>query len=97
MGFTILGLFYFVIFLWSYDAVMTLIHAFFLCVLIDIKKIQMSARDHFQRIFSDHEKLKLQLETQKIGLETRIEEMEKRAVANESESRKLADEIEKVC
>ncbi|CAB4270802.1 unnamed protein product [Prunus armeniaca] len=61
----------------------------------DIKKIQMSARDHFQRIFSDHEKLKLQLETQKIGLETRIEEMEKRAVANESESRKLADEIEK--
>ncbi|CAN6710249.1 unnamed protein product [Malus baccata var. baccata] len=61
----------------------------------EIKKIQTSARDHFQRIFGDHEKLKVQLETQKKELESRIEEMEKRAVANEDESRKLAEEIEK--
>ncbi|XP_061998379.1 protein INVOLVED IN DE NOVO 2 [Rosa rugosa] len=61
----------------------------------EIKKIQVSAQDHFKRIFSDHEKLKEQLESQKKELESHIEEMEKRALDNESESRKLAEEIEK--
>ncbi|KAL6123697.1 hypothetical protein ACLB2K_076216 [Fragaria x ananassa] len=61
----------------------------------DIKKIQVSAQDHFKRIFNDHQKLKLQLESQKKELESRIEQMEKRAVDNESESRKLAEELEK--
>lgn len=61
----------------------------------EIKKIQVSAQDHFKRIFGDHEKLKLQLESQKKELESHIEEMEKRAADNESESRKLAEEIEK--
>lgn len=68
-----------------------------LCLLIEIKKIQVSAQDHFKRIFGDHEKLKLQLESQKKELESHIEEMEKRAADNESESRKLAEELEKVC
>ncbi|XP_015956518.1 protein INVOLVED IN DE NOVO 2 [Arachis duranensis] len=60
----------------------------------EIKKIQSSARDHFQRIFSDHEKLKWQLESQKSELELRKVELEKREAHNESERKKLAEEIE---
>ncbi|MED6173646.1 hypothetical protein PIB30_061602 [Stylosanthes scabra] len=60
----------------------------------EIKKIQSSARDHFQRIFSDHEKLKWQLESQKSELELRKAELEKREAHNESERKKLAEEIE---
>ncbi|KAF5467317.1 hypothetical protein F2P56_017151 [Juglans regia] len=61
----------------------------------DIRKRQMSARDHFQRIFNDHEKIKLQLESHKKELEVRGIELEKRDAHNENESRKLAEEIEK--
>ncbi|KAM3698029.1 hypothetical protein ACB098_06G158100 [Castanea mollissima] len=61
----------------------------------EIKKIQLSARDHFQRIFKDHEKLKLLVESQKTELEQRGVELEKREALNESESKKLAEEIEK--
>ncbi|XP_050250495.1 protein INVOLVED IN DE NOVO 2 [Quercus robur] len=61
----------------------------------EIKKIQLSARDHFQRIFKDHEKLKLLVESQKTELEHRGVELEKREARNESESKKLAEEIEK--
>ncbi|XP_057430114.1 protein INVOLVED IN DE NOVO 2 [Lotus japonicus] len=60
----------------------------------EIKKIQSSARDHFQRIFNDHEKLKLQLESQKSVLELRKIELEKREAHNESERKKLAEDIE---
>lgn len=60
----------------------------------EIKKIQVSARDHFQRIFNDHEKIKLQLENQKKELELRGHELEKREVVNENERRKLSEEIE---
>lgn len=63
---------------------------------VEIKKIQMSARDHFQRIFNDHEKLKLQLESQKKELEVRGTELEKREAKNESESKRLAEEVEQV-
>ena len=45
--------------------------------------MQSSARDHFQRIFNDHEKLKLQLESQKSELELRKIELEKREAHNE--------------
>ncbi|KAH9766716.1 protein involved in de novo 2 [Citrus sinensis] len=61
----------------------------------EIKKIQLSARDHFQRIFTDHEKLKLQLESQKKELELRGEELEKRETQNENDRKILAEEIEK--
>uniref|UniRef100_A0A2N9GVG9 Factor of DNA methylation 1-5/IDN2 domain-containing protein n=1 Tax=Fagus sylvatica TaxID=28930 RepID=A0A2N9GVG9_FAGSY len=61
----------------------------------EIKKIQLSARDHFQRIFNDHEKLKLLVESQKSELETRGVELEKREARNESERKKLAEDIEK--
>jgi len=62
----------------------------------EIQKIQLSARDHFQRIFTDHEKLKLQLESHKNELELRKVELEKREAHNESERKKLAEEIEEV-
>lgn len=60
----------------------------------EIKKIQSSAKDHFQRIFNDHEKLKSQLETQKSELESRRITLEKREAHNESERRKLLEEME---
>ncbi|XP_061370207.1 protein INVOLVED IN DE NOVO 2 [Gastrolobium bilobum] len=60
----------------------------------EIKKIQSSARDHFQRIFNDHEKLKSQLESQKSELELRKVELEKREAHNESERKKLAEDID---
>ncbi|OIV98274.1 hypothetical protein TanjilG_09908 [Lupinus angustifolius] len=60
----------------------------------EIKKIQSSARDHFQKIFNDHGRLKMQLETQKNDLELRKIELEKRETHNESERKMLSDEIE---
>ncbi|XP_045787117.1 protein INVOLVED IN DE NOVO 2-like [Trifolium pratense] len=59
----------------------------------EIKKIQSGAKDHFQRIFNGHEKLKMQLETQKKELESRRLELEKREAHNESERKKLSEEI----
>ncbi|KAI3809055.1 hypothetical protein L1987_25022 [Smallanthus sonchifolius] len=61
----------------------------------EIKKIQVSAREHFQRIFNDHEKIKSQLENQKRELELRGNELEKREVVNENERKKLSEELEK--
>ncbi|KAJ7964528.1 factor of DNA methylation 1-like [Quillaja saponaria] len=61
----------------------------------EIRKIQLSARDHYQRIFNDHEKLKMQLESHKRELELQRVELEKREAQNESERKKLAEEIEK--
>ncbi|KAJ9553330.1 hypothetical protein OSB04_017375 [Centaurea solstitialis] len=60
----------------------------------EIKKIQLSGREHLQRIYNDHEKLKLQLERQKRELELRGVELQKREVVNENERKKLAEEIE---
>lgn len=60
------------------------------------KKIQTSAHDHFQRIFNDHEKLKSQLESHKKELELRGEELEKREARNETERKKLSEEISEV-
>lgn len=60
----------------------------------EIRKIQSSARDHFQKIFNDHEKLKLQLESQKKELELRGRELEKREAKNESDRKKLSEDLE---
>ncbi|XP_024990492.1 protein INVOLVED IN DE NOVO 2-like [Cynara cardunculus var. scolymus] len=60
----------------------------------EVKKIQLSAREHLQRIFNDHEKIKLQLESQKRELELRVVELQKREVINENERKKVAEEIE---
>lgn len=61
----------------------------------EIRKIQLSARDHFQKIFNDHEKLKAQLETQKEELEVRVKELEKREAQSETERNKVFEEIER--
>ncbi|KAL5102032.1 hypothetical protein RYX36_006359 [Vicia faba] len=59
----------------------------------EMKKIQSSASQHFQSILNGHERLKLQLESQKRELELRRIELEKREANNESERKKLEDEI----
>ncbi|KAL9388749.1 hypothetical protein Peur_017354 [Populus x canadensis] len=61
----------------------------------EIRKIQTGARDHFQKILNDHEKIKLQLESHKKELEMRGSELEKREAKNESDRRSLSEEIEK--
>lgn len=68
-----------------------------MCLFTEIRKIQLSARDHFQKILNDHEKLKLQLESQKKELEMRGSDLEKREAKNESDRKLLSEEIEKVC
>ncbi|GFQ01958.1 protein involved in de novo 2 [Phtheirospermum japonicum] len=60
----------------------------------EMKKIESGARDHFQKIFNEHEKLKFQLEIQKKDLELRDQELMKRETNNEIERKKLADELE---
>lgn len=60
----------------------------------EIKKIESGARDHFQKIFNDHEKVKQQLEEQKRELELRGQELEQREVVNEHEQKKLFEELE---
>ncbi|KAK6145368.1 hypothetical protein DH2020_022188 [Rehmannia glutinosa] len=60
----------------------------------EIKKIESSARDHYKRIFNDHEKLKFQLETQKRDLELRGQELMKRETRNVIERKKLAEDLE---
>ncbi|XP_027329328.1 protein INVOLVED IN DE NOVO 2-like [Abrus precatorius] len=59
----------------------------------EMKKTQSSAIQHFQSIFNGHERLKLQLESQKRELELRRIELEKREAHNESERKKLEKEI----
>lgn len=61
-----------------------------------MKKIQSSATQHFQSILNGHERLKLQLESQKRELELRRIELEKREANNENERKKLEDEINEV-
>ncbi|KAF4392667.1 hypothetical protein F8388_003087 [Cannabis sativa] len=61
----------------------------------EIRKIQSSSRDHLQKIFNDHEKVKAQLESQKKELEFRRTELEKRDANNDIERKKLTEEIEK--
>ncbi|KAL7588365.1 hypothetical protein Lser_V15G36210 [Lactuca serriola] len=60
----------------------------------EFKKIQSSAREHYQKILNDHEKLKLRLESEKKELQLQGEELQKREVVNENERKILAEEIE---
>ncbi|GAU31130.1 hypothetical protein TSUD_212370, partial [Trifolium subterraneum] len=59
----------------------------------ELKKIQSSATQHFQSILNGHERLKLQLESQKTQIELRRMELEKREAHNESERKKLEEEM----
>uniref|UniRef100_A0A7N0V370 Uncharacterized protein n=1 Tax=Kalanchoe fedtschenkoi TaxID=63787 RepID=A0A7N0V370_KALFE len=60
----------------------------------ELKKIQLSATEHSQKITKDHEKLKLQIEAQLRYTEEQREELKKREARNESETRKLKEETE---
>lgn len=73
-----------------------MLHVLIFVLWAEIRKIQSSARDHFQKIFNDHEKLKLQLESQKKELELRGRELEQREAKNESDRNKLSEELEQV-
>ncbi|KAH9624198.1 hypothetical protein KSS87_008275 [Heliosperma pusillum] len=61
----------------------------------ELKKIQLNARDHFQKIFNDHSKIKVQLESERTELDQRVHELEKREAHNDNERKKLSEEIEK--
>ena len=65
-------------------------------IFVEIKKIQLKARDYLQKYFNENEKLKLDLAFQKKELELRGKELEKRETENEFEKKKLLEEIEKV-
>ncbi|XP_051116407.1 protein INVOLVED IN DE NOVO 2 [Andrographis paniculata] len=60
----------------------------------EIRKIHSSAQEHLKKISKDHERLKAQLEDQRKSLEARGQELSKRETLNESESKKLAEELE---
>lgn len=60
----------------------------------ELKKLQSTAREHFQKILSDHEKMKSQLENQKKELELRGKQLEQREAKNESDRKKLLEELE---
>ncbi|XP_057441937.1 protein INVOLVED IN DE NOVO 2-like isoform X2 [Lotus japonicus] len=59
----------------------------------EMKKIQSSAIQHVQSVLNGHERLKLQLEYQKRELEFRRIELQKRETHNESERKKLEEDI----
>ncbi|KAF5766938.1 putative XS domain-containing protein [Helianthus annuus] len=59
----------------------------------ELKKIESGAREHIQKIFSDHLKTKQQLEDEKRKLELQGQELQKREANNEIEQKKLAEEI----
>ena len=63
---------------------------------LELKKLQSIAREHFQKILSDHEKMKSQLENQKKELELRGKQLEQREAQNESDRKKLLEELEEV-
>ncbi|KAI3950080.1 hypothetical protein MKW98_008525, partial [Papaver atlanticum] len=58
----------------------------------EILKMQQTAKNHFQRICQEHNKVKSELDTQRQELERRREELEKREAQNETERNKLAEE-----
>ncbi|KAL5569071.1 hypothetical protein UlMin_025646 [Ulmus minor] len=61
----------------------------------EIKKVQLKERDMLLRILNDHKQVKSNLEAERRKLELREKELEKREAENESERKKLAEEIEK--
>ena len=65
-------------------------------VFLEIRKIQMSTRDQFQKVFNEYSKLKSQMESEKRKLELQAQELEKCEANNESERRKLSEEFQKV-
>lgn len=62
----------------------------------DLTGRQQKSTDHFNRIFADHEKQKVQLESQIKELEIRKLELAKREAENETQRKIVAKELEQV-
>lgn len=62
----------------------------------DLNAIQERTMIHIQKIFDDHKKLKMQLESEKKKLEEKGIELAKREAHNETERKNLAAELEQV-
>lgn len=62
----------------------------------DLTGRQQRSTDHFSRIFADHEKQKVQLESQIKELEIRELELAKREAENETHRKIVAKELEHV-
>lgn len=62
----------------------------------DLTGRQQRSADHFNRIFADHEKQKVQLESQIKELEIRELELAKREAENETQRKLMATELEQV-
>nr|XP_043617497.1 protein INVOLVED IN DE NOVO 2-like [Erigeron canadensis] len=60
----------------------------------EIMKMMLSTREQSQRIFNDHEKVMLKIESEIRELELQGIELQKREVVNKNERKKLAEEIE---
>ncbi|MCL7040007.1 hypothetical protein MKW94_012218 [Papaver nudicaule] len=58
----------------------------------EIIKMQQNAKNHFQRILQERDKVKSEMDTQRKELERRRSELEKREAQNEIERNKLAEE-----
>lgn len=58
----------------------------------EIRKMQQSAHDHFQKIYLEHEKATSQLEARKKQLEEREKQLQYREAKNETERKKLHSE-----
>ncbi|CAN8278322.1 unnamed protein product [Cochlearia groenlandica] len=60
----------------------------------ELNAIQERTMGHIHKIFADHEKLKMQLESEKKKLEIKGNELAKREAHNGTERKKLAEELE---
>lgn len=63
---------------------------------VDLMGRQQKSTDHFNRIFADHEKQKVQLESQIKELETKELKLAKRETENETQRKIVAEEREQV-
>lgn len=59
--------------------------------------MQMKARDHFEKLFSEHEKATRELQAQQKELEQQEKELEQRQFQDENERRKLKFEKDMAC
>ncbi|XP_024014820.1 factor of DNA methylation 3 isoform X2 [Eutrema salsugineum] len=62
----------------------------------DVTRRQQRSTDHFSRIFADHEKQKVQLETQMKQLEIRELELTKREAENKTQMTIVTEELEQI-
>lgn len=69
---------------------------FFRFAYVDLTGRQQRSSDHFNRIYADHEKQKVQLESQMKELKIRESELAKREAETETQRKIVAKELEQV-